>query len=159
MRLYFIILISCLSLPCRPCSAAGDETLAVIVAPEYVTKSMSKSELALIFWRKKLYWGNGQRIRPVNLPAENVTRHQFSKRILGSLPESQSGYWNGLYYHGVSPPYVVHSSEAALRFVAETNGAIAYIPACSVDDRVKVLAWIDEEGDVLSLAPNLNCSE
>lgn len=159
MRLLFIFIVSSLSL--LPLSAVADnnDTLAIIVGPQQDIKVMSKSELALIFWRKKLYWSDGQRIRPVNLSADHHTRNQFSKRVLNSLPESQTDYWNGLYYHGVSPPHVVQSSAAALRFVAETKGAIAYVPACDLDESVKAIAWLDAETGFHLDAPQLNCPE
>lgn len=131
-----------------PAPAIADEhgTLAIIVGLDHASKPLTKPELALIYWRKKLFWPNGERIHPVNLSPEHIARNQFSSRVLGSLPESQADYWNGLYFHGISPPHVVKSGEAAMRFVAETRGAIAYVPACTVDERVKILGWLDEDG-------------
>lgn len=134
-------------------NATNNHVLAIIIAPENVTTSMTKSELALIYWRKKLFWSSGLRIQPVNFSANNPLRIGFSKHVLHSLPETQTDYWNGLYYHGVSPPHVVESSEAAIRFVTETKGGIAYVPACTVDDRVKTLAWLDDDGQLSDKAP------
>lgn len=127
--------------------------IAVIVHTNQQTKKINKPALSLIFWRKNLYWSSGQPIRPVNFSAENEIRSQFSSRILNSLPEAQADYWNGLYYHGISPPYVVHSTEAMLRYVAETEGAIGYVSACDVDARVKVLVWVDTSGNLTSETP------
>ncbi len=138
-------------------SLASDEVLAIIVSPEQSIKTLSKSELSLIFWRKKLYWANHKRIRPINLSTEHPLRQNFSARVLKSLPEQQTDYWNGLYYHGVLPPHVVNSSEAMLRTVAETAGAIGYVSACEADSRVKVLAWLNADGQVVFEAPNTNC--
>lgn len=150
--LIFSLLMS-FSLP----SLASDEVLAIIVSPEQSIKTVSKSELSLIFWRKKLYWPNHKRIRPINLSAEHPLRQSFSTRVLKSLPEHQTDYWNGLYYHGILPPHVVNSSEAMLRTVAETAGAIGYVSACEVDARVKVLAWLNVDGQVVFEAPNSLC--
>lgn len=160
-RLHWIrlgLLLAMFSLWPHAVRAEHDEVLAVIVHPEMSHPSLSKSELSLIFWRKKLYWSNGQRIQPVNLGVEHPSRLQFSKRILASLPESQTDYWNGLYYHGVSPPRVMQSSEAVIRFVAESKGAIAYVDACRVDGRVKVLAWITPQGDVTDAPSDTQCT-
>lgn len=157
MRIFFYIFFCVLTLTPMPSIAEDNETLAIIVGLENPAKQMNKPELALIFWRKKLYWPHGERIHPVNLNTDNVARQQFSKRVLGSVPESQSDYWNGLYFHGISPPHVVKSSEAAIRFVAETHGAIAYVPACTVDDRVKILVWLDADGNLSSSPPS--CSD
>ncbi len=154
MRLLFTLLL--FATCAYPTFSAGGEnkSLAIVIAPENLAKSLTKSELSLIYWRKKLFWSNGLRIQPVNFSANNPLRNDFSKRVLNSLPETQTDYWNGLYYHGVSPPHVVESFEAAIRFVAETKGGIAYIPACSVDDRIKTLAWLDENGQLSDAAPN-----
>lgn len=137
--------------------ASEGQALAVITSPEQTLKSLSKSELSLIFWRKKLFWPNHKRIRPVNFNSDHPARQAFSIRVLNSLPESQTDYWNGLYYHGVSPPHVVHSTEAMLRTVAETAGAIGYVDVCDVDARVKAVAWIDAEGHLSSEPVQADC--
>lgn len=156
MRVFYIFFVFALALFSPPSVADDNDTLAVVVGLDNASKSMTKPELALIFWRKKLYWPHGERIHPVNLSTDHIARQQFSKRVLGSAPETQSDYWNGLYFHGISPPHVVKSSEAAIRFVTETHGAIAYVPACDADDRVKTLGWIDAEGHWTNLAPACN---
>ncbi len=131
--------------------------IAVIVPRAEAVKMLSEAELSLIFLRKKLYWAESKRIRPVNLSTDQPIRRQFSQRILGSLPESQAEYWNVLYFHGTSPPHVVNSEEAMLRFVAETPGAIGYVSACKVDGRVSSIAWISANGRYTTLAPELDC--
>jgi hypothetical protein len=135
------------------------EVIAVIVPRTHSVQPNEVNELSLIFWRKKLYWADGKRIQTLNYAANNPLRLQFSLSVLKSRPESQSDYWNGLYFHGISPPHVVGSQEAMLRFVADTPGAIGYIDVCKLDDRVKPLVWIGEEGNVLSSAPNYECKE
>jgi ABC-type phosphate transport system substrate-binding protein len=142
---------------CYPIYAQDNEVLAIVMARTQTSKINSSADLALIFLRKKLYWSNGQPIQAVNLPTEHSLRRQFSVSVLGSLPETQTDYWNGMYYQGVSPPYVVASSEAVLRFVAETAGAIGYVEACKVDNRVKARAWILANGDLTTQMPNLDC--
>lgn len=146
-----------------PFASATDKTtnsmsLAIIVANDAPKDSISEAELNLIYWRKKEYWANGKRIRPVNLPSNHPFRVLFSRTILGSTPTEQSDYWNGLYFHGVSPPHIVNSVEAVIRFVQETKGAVGYVNACNADERVKTIAWINESGEVVNDAPNLRCA-
>lgn len=135
--------------------------IAVVIASNAEitsTKPILAEDLNLIFWRKKQYWQGGQRIHPVNLHAEHPLRLVFSKKVLGTLPAEQANYWNGLYFHGTSPPYSVQSEEAVLRYVATTKGAIGYVDACKVDARVKAILWLDD--NVLSTQkPSLKCSE
>ena len=127
--------------------------LAVVVpAQEDVEKlKLTPNSLKLIYLRKQLYWPNGKRIVPVNLQSEHVLRNQFSLALLGTLPKQQIDYWNGLYFNGIQPPHTVNSEEAVLRFISETKGAIGYVNACAVDERVKALLWI--EGNTITTQP------
>lgn len=121
-------------------------------------KTLKAEELSLIYWRKKQYWQGGVRIHPVNLHAEHPLRLIFSKAVLGNLPAEQTTYWNGLYFHGTSPPYSVQSEEAVLRYVATTKGAIGYVDACKVDTRAKAVLWI--EGNTISnQKPTFYCAD
>ena len=138
---------------------ANAEVLAVIVPRNQSIHQLDVNELSLMFWRKKLYWADGKRIQTLNYSATNPLRLQFSLSVLKSTPETQADYWNGLYFHGISPPHVVSSQEAMLRFVADTSGAVGYIDACKLDERVKPLAWINADHAVLTSAPELNCPD
>ncbi len=100
--------------------------MAVIVAPGHA-KELNKEYLTLIFKRKKLFWNDGSKVQPVNLPASNPFRRAFSQAVLGASPEELDKYWNDLYFHGISPPFVLSSERAVMHFVAETPGAIGYV--------------------------------
>lgn len=156
MRHLLLAAILCACLPAAR-AVGSEEVLAVIVPQGFVDKTISAQELGLIFKRKKLFWDDGSRIQPVNLPSDDPLRRQFSLRVMKTLPESQSQYWNSMYYHGVFPPHVVGSSEAMLRYVAETRGAIGYVEACRTDSRVKPLLWILPAGGVTQTPPALDC--
>lgn len=155
-RIILAMLLCCLN--GYNCLASEGKIIAIIVPTDSSTKVISSTELKLIYWRKKDYWANGKHIHAVNLSAEHPVRLQFSSKILGSLPSAQNDYWNGVYFHGISPPYVVNSEEAVLRYVADTNGAIGYLNACSVDGRVKAVAWLTESGELLNKPPELHCN-
>ncbi|MCB5185910.1 substrate-binding domain-containing protein [Methylobacillus gramineus] len=138
-------------------AGAEGEVIAIIIPKAESVKVTSKPELALIFWRKKLYWASSKRIQPVNLSPDNVLRQKFSLQILDSPPEDQLEYWNALYFHGTPPPHVVRSQEAMLRYVADTPGAIGYVDACRADSRVKAVAWLLTDGSVSHVQPSLGC--
>lgn len=127
--------------------------IAVVVAAHQDAGALqlAAGKLKLIYLRKQLYWPNGKRIYPVNLQTEHVLRRGFSQGVLGSLPAEQVGYWNGLYFNGIRPPHVVNSEEAVLRYVAQTPGAIGYVDACKVDERVQPLLWLS--GDRVASTP------
>lgn len=155
-----LLLILVLGITMQPAAlfAADASFIAVIVPRSEAPKQLSAVDLSLIFLKKKQYWADGKRMQPVNLSAGNPIRQQFSQRIMGNMPETQADYWNNAYFHGISPPRVVNSQEAMLRFVAETSGSIGYVDGCKADARVKAVAWIDAGGAVLASPPSpLSC--
>jgi hypothetical protein len=124
--------------------------IAVVVGAGQVAESVDAETVALIFKRRKQLWSDGRRIVAVNLPADHPLRRRFSRAILGLSPESLEDYWNEQYFHGVMPPHVLASETAVARFVAETRGAIGYLPYCGLDAaRVQVLLLIDAQGRAL----------
>jgi ABC-type phosphate transport system substrate-binding protein len=135
--------------------------IAIVVASNQNVDELklAPNQLSLIYWRKQLYWPKGLRIKPVNLSTEHSLRLQFSQAILGSAPIAQIDYWNGQYFNGVLPPYSVNSEEAVLRYVAQTKGAIGYVDACAIDERVNSLFWITLSGNILSSKPTLDCTK
>lgn len=159
MRVFISFLLLAIGLCLQATGMAADKTvIAVIVSNDNPNKSLSLGELKLIYWRKKTYWANGQRIHPINLPSDNSLRLQFSSSILGSAPSAQNDYWNGLYFHGISPPHVLYSDEAAIRYVQETAGSIAYADACKLDNRVKPLLWLLPNGETTTNSSSINCN-
>ena len=137
--------------------AENNPPVIAIIANRDVLR-VSSDELGLIYWRKQLYWEQGQRIKPVNLRPEHPLRQQFSQIILGSPPKKQIDYWNGQYFNGILPPYSVNSEEAVLRYVAQTIGAIGYVEACHVDNRVKAIMWIINNQVTIEEPAAKNCA-
>lgn len=131
-----------------PCGHADEPLLAVVVAAAR-SDQPSDDEIAQIFKRKKLFWDDGTRIQPVNLPADHPLRLRLLRHVLHQSADAQQEYWNEQYFHGVLPPHVVASEEAMLRFVADTSAAIGYLPACPTDPRVRAVLWVTADGRVL----------
>lgn len=137
--------------------AADEPVIAVIVsALSGHAVNVSASDLPSIYWRKILYTQQGKPMHPVNLFAEHPLRVRFSQQVLHSSPKSQLGYWNGLYFHGVQPPYTVQSEEAMIRYVADTENALGYIDACHVDARVHAVLWVSN-AKIMTEPPVLHC--
>lgn len=156
-RWLYAAYVVCLLLAVPAVAVEDNRTIAVIVpAQTGLAPDIHPDELGLIFWRKKLYASHGQALHPVNLHSEHPLRLRFSQQVLHSTPRSQVNYWNGLYFHGVQPPYTVQSEEAMIRYVAETDGAIGYIDACHVDERIKPLFWLTPS-KLTSEPPALRC--
>lgn len=143
-RRAFLALFACvLALP-APSPAAESRSIAVIVAHGAAVGELDRRDLALIYKRKMRFWDGGTRIAPANLPAGHPLRRAFSLAVFGHTPEELDDYWRDQYFHGELPPYVASSEEAMIRFVANTPGAIGYVPECLVDKRVSVVMVVPD---------------
>jgi hypothetical protein len=148
MRLLLLPL-AMLALLCCAAAAAVEPLLAVVVPAAPGHLAPSEQDINLIFKRRKQMWRDGSRIQPVNLPADNALRRRFSRAVLKLSPDALEEYWNEQYFHGLLPPHVVASESAMARFVAETEGAIGYLPYCSVDRRLRVVLLVTADGRVV----------
>jgi ABC-type phosphate transport system substrate-binding protein len=136
-------------------SLVADEFL-VVVAKNLIITQMNKQEVERIFRRKTRINKQGKRWVPVNLEINNPLRQAFSKKLFKQSPEAMEAFWNVQYFKGISPPYVVSSEEAVLRFVASTPGAIGYISACHLDSRVHVVLKLHTVENINNLCTGQN---
>src|SRR5579871_5235545 len=109
---------------------AAEVPFAVIASSDVAPSALSRETLTLIYRRRQLFWANGLRAQPVNLPAQDPLRRAFSRCVLGQTPEQTEDYWREMYFHGVVPPRVLASERAMRIFVESTPGAIAYVGTC-----------------------------
>jgi len=117
-------------------AAASDEIIIIIArdAPDY---SINRVMLRDIYLKKIFLDDNGHTFVPVNLPPENPLRLSLAETLFNKSAQQLQDYWNQRYFQGVAPPHVLRSQEAMVQFVAKTPGAIGYIAACHLDERVK----------------------
>lgn len=139
MRLNLVLILS-LALA----SGVRAEPIAVVTAANSPLKHLSKDTLKLIYLRKIQLDEQGKRWIPTNLPLASPLRNDFSLSLFSILPEEQEDYWNTQYFHGITPPPVMTSEEAVLRFVSSTPGSIGYVQKAHADARVKVLLLLPQ---------------
>ncbi|WP_432744795.1 hypothetical protein ABXJ76_05220 [Methylobacter sp. G7] len=139
MRIAYALLVAIL-LPWF--SARAAEPLAIIIAAANPLDTLSLDDLKLVYLRKSQMDTEGNRWLPLNMPVTDSLRRDFSLALFSLLPEEQEDYWSVQYFNGISPPKVMASEEAILRFVASTTGSIGYVRKQKVDNRVKVLLLI-----------------
>jgi hypothetical protein len=118
--------------------AVADEIL-VITGLQVEANEMTLKKLENIFLKKTLVNPQGIRWIPLNLNPDHPLRQAFSQTLLKQRPEDLEAYWNSQYFQGISPPYVLASEAAMLRFIASTIGAIGYILPCHLDSSVQVV--------------------
>jgi len=95
--------------------------------------------LRSIYLKKIFLSKYGESLIPVNLPADDPVRHAFSRSAIHMSDNQLRNYWNRRYFQGISPPYVLGSQEAVVRFVASTPGAIGYVNPCYLNPTVRQL--------------------
>lgn len=124
-NLLFLLLV----LICPICAMAQEAF--VVIAHERVPKT----DLTTL---QRLYAGRvlsiaEQAATPVNLPAGNALRRQFLEAVMAQTEEQYTGYWLVRRYVGKgTPPREIASIDDVLRYVAETPGAVAYVPQSRV---------------------------
>lgn len=111
----------------------------VIVAQDAPTQTIKIEQLKRIYLGKELINPQGKRWVPINLSLENPLRIEFTQQLFQKKPEEMESYWNKQYFKGISPPYVVASEEAMIRFIVNTPEAIGYISRCNIDDRSRIV--------------------
>ena len=111
--------------------------IAVIVSGAAPVPSMDAALLRDIYLKKIFLDDTGRKFIPVNLPVEHPLRRALSATLFGLNSDELQDYWNQRYFHGVTPPYVLGSQDAVVRFVAKTPGAIGYIAPCFLDASVR----------------------
>lgn len=111
--------------------------IAVIVARDAAPQSMNAGMLRDIFLKKIVLDDAGRKWIPVNLPADASLRQAFTLTLFHKTGDEMQDYWNQNYFHGITPPYVLGSQDAVLRFVAQTPGAIGYVAACHLKADVR----------------------
>ena len=113
--------------------------IAVIAGDAVVAARFDGDALGAIFRRRIMLDAAGRPYIPVNLPPAHPLRRMFSEALFAMQPEDMDAYWNEQYFQGISPPYVVASIDAMVRFVTATPGAIGYVLDCQVATSVTVV--------------------
>ncbi|MCF7970440.1 MAG: hypothetical protein K9L22_04655 [Methylococcaceae bacterium] len=115
------------------------QDIAIIMGARSDIKQLSAEQVRRIFLSKERLTAQGDRWIPVNLSAHNVVRQVVTEQVLQLTPFELERFWYEQYFNGVSPPYVLASEQAVLRFVSETPNAIGYILSCHADVNVKAV--------------------
>ena len=128
-------------------SAQPDESqIAVITSNENSLTTISTNILREIYLKKIFVNSDGRPYIPVNLPATHQLRNVFLSSVLQMNASQMQVYWDRRYFQGVSPPYVLGSQRAVVKFVAMTPGAIGYVQRCHVTPEVHVILLVPLTG-------------
>ncbi|HEY2518322.1 MAG TPA: hypothetical protein VGI39_45950 [Polyangiaceae bacterium] len=106
----------------------GRALYVVIVNPDNPAVSVDRQFLADAFLKKVSTWGNGDVIRPVDLPPGSPVRQQFTDEILHRSIQEVKGYWQQRIFSGRDvPPPELDKDEQVVDYVLHHGGAVGYV--------------------------------
>jgi hypothetical protein len=118
------------------------DDLAVIVHLDNPAR-MTSGELEDVFRRRKLEWGNGERVIPINATPDSARRALFDRVVLGMSPEEVARYWLDQRIRGAgTAPREVGDGFLTIKLIARIKGAIGYVAEASELRDVRIVAWI-----------------
>ena len=112
----------------------------VIVNPDVTLEILSKNALRAIFGMRLRTWPDDQPIKVFVFKDNNPIHANFAKSQLSIFPHQLRRAWDRLVYSGTGQaPNQVDSVGDMRETIATTPGAIGYMEADQVTDRVRVL--------------------
>jgi ABC-type phosphate transport system substrate-binding protein len=126
-------------------AAEKERALVIVVNKENRVNRLSHADLRDIFLGKRRFWAEGGAIAPVDFAekgaSEETTAYaRFGLDVLHKDLGSLKNYWIRMMFSGKGqPPKRLEKASAVIDYVAEREGAIAYIYADQVTDRVKTI--------------------
>lgn len=111
----------------------------VLVSRKVPGETITERTAARVFLKERLFWKDGSRIVPVNLPPEHSARLLFSDAVLRRERRELLAYWNEQHFKGVNPPLVLESEDSVKAFVRQVDGAVGYIRRDQLDPDLTVL--------------------
>jgi hypothetical protein len=138
-RLFFLLLLS--SQIAQSSVAAAAE---LVVHPDVGAPELARSLARLLFTMRVLHWHDGTKARVFVLPDRHPVHQEFAKESLGLYPRQLRRVWDRHLFSGAGAvPVEVDSAEEMLRRVADTPGAIGYLPDGFSNGEVRVIRVID----------------
>lgn len=118
----------------------------VLVAhPEVTQIRLAPNQARAYFYMRLRRWPDNTPLRVFVLPDAHPLHVAFTKNRLGVYPYNLRRAWDRVVFAGLSQaPQTVQSVEAMRQRVAETPGAIGYLPEEALDGRVRVLEFHED---------------
>lgn len=148
----WIVLMALGAAPASPQDAAADPVPAdagfvVVVNALHEGTAIRREELADIFLRKAVRWGDGRPIEVADQSLRSEVRAAFSHRVLRLDASAVLQYWQSQIQRGtgVRPPSVKKSDAEMIEWVGETVGRIGYVtPGAPLGEQVKAVSVLEE---------------
>ncbi len=111
-------------------TAEATDSFMVIVNASVVGTSVRRADLAAVFLKKAVRWGDGSPANPVDQSGTSPVRKGFSETVLQMPVMAVVQYWGkqlASLAASMRPPTVKGSDDEVLVYVAKTSGAVGYV--------------------------------
>ena len=118
-----------LALAVTSAMSAEEARFVIIVNPKNPITTIDRDLLRNMYLKKRVVWGNGETIRPIDLSSKFSLREQFVRRVLKKTPAQLKTYWNQQIFSGKGvPPPEATSPADVVSYVLANPGAVGYVP-------------------------------
>ena len=128
-------------------TAEATDSFVVVVNASVAGTTVRRTDLAAVFLKKAVRWGDGSPANPVDQSGTSPVRKGFSEAVLHMPVMGVVQYWGKQLVsmaNSVRPPTVKASDEEVLAYVAKTSGAVGYISsATALPPGVKAVTIVD----------------
>ena len=116
-------------------AAQAADSFVVVVNASVAGTTVRRTDLAAVFLKKALRWGDGSPANPVDQSGTSPVRKGFSESVLHMPVMGVVQYWGKQLVSMASsarPPTVKSSDDEVLVYVAKTSGAVGYVASSAV---------------------------
>ena len=128
-------------------TAQATDAFVVVVNSSVAGTNVHRADLAAVFLKKAVRWGDGSAANPVDQSGTSPVRKDFSETVLHMPVMAVVQYWGrqlASMAASVRPPTVKGSDEEVLAYVAKTSGAVGYVATgTSLPAGVKAVAIVE----------------
>ena len=118
---------------------AATPNLVVIANKGVKDATLSQNDIQDIYLGKKTKWSDNSEIKPAQLK-EGELQDAFLKDLVKRSKRLYQNHWNKMVFTGQGfPPKTFKTQKELLEYVAETEGAIAYVTKGQETTNVKLL--------------------
>ncbi len=104
-------------------------------------KTLTRNTLRLIFSMRMTQWPDGKPIQVFVMGDKSELHKRFSKQLLGLFPHQLRRAWNRQIYSGMGQaPIRVESENEMREQVANTPGAIGYLPEGNFNEHIQTIS-------------------
>jgi len=124
------------------------DSFVVVVNSSVAGTSVHRADLAAVFLKKAVRWGDGSPANPVDQSGTSPVRKGFSESVLHMPVMAVVQYWGkqlaSVAASSLRPPIVKASDDEVLLYVAKTSGAVGYVSSgTALPPGVKAVTIID----------------